>query len=308
MCIRDRLYGMLNLNIGRLKAIRHEMSPSIGYNYKPDFSEEKWGFYEQYTLDSNKFYSYYDNFLFGTAPPGEQQSLSFTMGNDIQAKIITKDTTQKDKKIKIFDNLSFSQAYNFAADSLNLSDFSVRASASPIPRTSFNFSTNIDPYILNEDGIKINTFVFAEERKLGRFKDANLTVNTAFSSSDFKKKDEMESSFSWNVTASFSFRYTKSFDFNRKEFKYDMYQNLTLYFTVIPTPMWNISVRTGYDFNESKITSTTLNLIRDLHCWEMSFVVTPFGQMKSYMFKVNIKAPMFEALQIKRERSWRDYL
>ncbi len=307
LSMNTRLYSMLNLNIGKFKAIRHVISPSVSYTYKPDFSDEKYGYYEKVPLDTTgKLYSFYDGTVFGTAPIGEQQALNFSVGNNIEAKIETNDSIENNKKIKLFNSLSFSESYNFAADSLNFSVFSIRASSTPITKVTVSFNASIDPYTVNESGQRINTFVYEQTQKIGRLTNADFSVNSQFTSIDLDKILKTESVVKWNASANYSFRYVKKFNTKNQDYDIDIVQNLTLNFNISPTPLWNVSVRTGYDFNASKITSTTFNFYRDLHCWEMTLQVTPFGQMRSYLFQIKVKSTMFEALQIKRENSWHD--
>jgi hypothetical protein len=51
-----------------------------------------------------------------------------------------------------------------------------------------------------------------------------------------------------------------------------------------------------------------LALNRDLHCWSMSFSWVPFGQMKSYMFHIGVKAAMLKDLKYDKESSRFDNL
>jgi len=140
-----RIYGTFNINIGSLKAIRHTIAPSISYVYKPDFSEEKFGYYEEDPLDSTDIYSFYSHGVFGIPGSGEQQVLSFSVSNNFEAKIIQgKDTARAEKKIKLLDNLNFSSGYNFAADSLKFRNISMNASMSPVKNTRIAFSAIFD--------------------------------------------------------------------------------------------------------------------------------------------------------------------
>src|SRR5690606_13084404 len=41
-----KVYGQKNFK-GKLAAIRHVITPSINFNYRPDFSESKYGFYRE---------------------------------------------------------------------------------------------------------------------------------------------------------------------------------------------------------------------------------------------------------------------
>ncbi len=323
--LSTRLYGLFRLNIGKLKAIRHTISTSISYMYRPDFSEKKWGYYAEDPLDTTKLYSYYSNGVYGVPGRGEQQLISFSLGNNFEAKIAQgkKDSLKTDKKIKLLDNLSFSSSYNFAADSMNLSNISMNASMRPMKNTTLSFYANFDPYVINAEGRRINKFELIENKKLARITNASLTVGTKIGSKDFKKNGNKatnknaesnhsnsstseDEGFSWNATINYSFRFSKNYNISKQEFDINLNQNASINLTLIPTPLWKLSIRSGYDFDAGKVTSTTFNFYRDLHCWEMSLQVTPFGRMKSYLFKINIKASMFEAIKFKKERSWHD--
>ncbi len=320
--LNTRIYGLFNLNIGRLKAIRHTINANISYTYKPDFSEPKWGYYLPDPQDSTKTYSPYAGSLFGVPSKGEQQVLSFSMSNNFEAKIISgKDTTRKEKKIKLLDNLNISESYNFAKDSLNLSNLNMNASMSPIKNTNVSLSASFDPYSIDKNGQRINKLEIVENKRLARLTSSTITFGTRFSSDELnnilnpkqeknknenKNENKNDKQLSWSASLNYSFRFSKRFNTNTQKFDINLSQNASLNLNIIPTPLWKVSVRTGYDFDAEKVTSTTFSFYRDLHCWEMSLQVTPFGRMKSYMFQINIKSPMFEAIKYKRERSWHD--
>ena len=40
---KTKIYGLFPITIGSLNAIRHVITPTISYQYKPDFSDPKWG-------------------------------------------------------------------------------------------------------------------------------------------------------------------------------------------------------------------------------------------------------------------------
>ncbi len=306
--LSTKLFGLFKLNLGRLKAVRHVLSPSVRYTYTPDFSQNKWGYYEQNPLDSSKKYSYYQGFVYGSPSSGERQMLSFSLGNNFEAKISPgKDTTKKEKKIRLLNNLSLRTSYNFAADSMNLSNINLNGTVSPIPKINLGFGANFDPYAVNKEGVRIDEFEYMVNKKIARLSTAKLTMGTSFSNNDFfENKNKDKKSIKWNATFDYSFRFSKKYNTKKQEFEIDLTQNASVNFRISPTPLWRISVRSGYDFDASKVTSTTFNFYRDLHCWEMSLQVTPFGRMKSYMFKINVKATMFEALKFEKKRSWHD--
>lgn len=307
--VSTKLFGMFKINIGRLKAIRHTISPALNYTLKPDFADEKWGLYDYNPLDSTKKYSYYENSVYWSSLAGQQQRLGLSIGNNFEAKIGPgKDSTQQEKKIRLLDGLSFSTSYNFAADSLNLSNISFSGSLKPIPKIGINFSGSFDPYSVDYKGRRINTYQFTVDKKLARLTTATLSLNSSFGSADFKKNKPSSGGIDWSTSVNYNFRFNKVFNEDAQEFDIDLSQTATVNFRVTPTPLWSVSVRSGYDFDASQVTSTTFNFHRNLHCWEMSLQVTPFGRMRSYMFKINIKSAMFDAVKYEKKRSWHDNL
>ena len=43
-----KIYGTMQPQMLGVEAFRHTLTPSISYNYNPDFSDKKWGYYETY--------------------------------------------------------------------------------------------------------------------------------------------------------------------------------------------------------------------------------------------------------------------
>ena len=59
-----KIYGIKNFKNGKLKAVRHVMTPSVSYSYRPDFGTEYWNYYS-YEPDDTTFtrqYSHYQNY------------------------------------------------------------------------------------------------------------------------------------------------------------------------------------------------------------------------------------------------------
>ena len=72
------------------------------------------------------------------------------------------------------------------------------------------------------------------------------------------------------------------------------------------TPKWKIGFSSGYDFSQKTISLTTIDIFRDLHCWEMHFNWIPFGFRQSYNFTINVKSSMLQDLKVNRRRQWFD--
>lgn len=122
--------------------------------------------------------------------------MGFSLSNTIEAKIRDKDTTATEpKKIALLNNLNFSTAYSFSADSLKWSNVQFSGSVPVIPKLDLNFSGSLDPYALDNNNQKINTFNIDNGGSLFRLVNANLSFNYAFSSKDFEGKKEEEDDF-----------------------------------------------------------------------------------------------------------------
>ena len=158
----------------KVDRFRHVMTPSLSFNYNPDFSDPMWakrygGFYGTYDkmittrdeagnivpkLDENglPIFEEVTYSRFREAPGrGSSASLSFSLGNNLEMKLRNdKDTTGKDpyKVYSIIDNLSISGGYNFIADSMNWQNFSVNLRIK-IPKVNYtiNLSGQFDPYM-----------------------------------------------------------------------------------------------------------------------------------------------------------------
>jgi len=158
----------------KVDRFRHVMTPSISFNYRPDFGKDYWakrygGFYGSYDqpvttrdaagnivpkLDENglPIYEVIHYSRFKEAPGrGAAATLNFSLGNNLEMKLRNdKDTTGKEpyKVYSIIDNLSISGGYNFIADSMNWQNFSVNLRIK-IPKVNYtiNLCGQFDPYM-----------------------------------------------------------------------------------------------------------------------------------------------------------------
>ncbi|NJO89853.1 MAG: hypothetical protein HC831_13580 [Chloroflexia bacterium] len=94
---------------GKIAAIRHVMSPSVSFSYRPDFGRPEWGFYERdrrylngydpdNDYDPSKIFSTYGNGIYGAPPTGKSGSIGFSLDNNFEMKTHSKDTTEEYKK------------------------------------------------------------------------------------------------------------------------------------------------------------------------------------------------------------------
>jgi lipopolysaccharide assembly outer membrane protein LptD (OstA) len=74
-----------------------------------------------------------------------------------------------------------------------------------------------------------------------------------------------------------------------------------------PTDNWSLNYRTGVDIAKKTASFTTINAVRDLHCWEMKISWVPFGTTRSYMIGINLKNQQFRQVKAQRRRTAVDF-
>ena len=144
-----KMYGILNLKSKKVKAIRHVISPSLSLSYVPDFSDDKFSFYDEVqidTLGNTQTYSYYQNGIYGTPSRNASTNLGISIGNLLEMKVSSKDTIQPIKKIKLLERLTVSTNYNLLADSFNLSNINVNGGTKLFNKLNLRFTARFDPY------------------------------------------------------------------------------------------------------------------------------------------------------------------
>lgn len=185
--MNTRMYGMYYFKgLKAIDAIRHVITPSISFSYNPDFGSEKYGVYETIVTDSTgreQRVSKYEGFAYGSPSGRESKTLGFSLTNNLEMKVRTKnDTANEFKKIKLFDNLSFSSGYDFARDSFNVSNISWNARTSFFEqKVSVTVSGQVDPYLYIENGTpggqRVNRFAWNNGQGFGTLNSLNTAVS-----------------------------------------------------------------------------------------------------------------------------------
>ncbi len=182
------VYGTFNRGEDKkLQAIRHIMRPSISYGYAPSFDQ----FYDEYINEVTGQpvqYSRFQNTLYGAPGLGKSNAMSFSLANTLEAKVKDKDSTALEpKKIMLLNSFNLSTSYNFEADSLKLSPLSITGGTNILNnKMSINFGASLDPYAIDNNGTRINTFNIDNGGSLFRLTSARANISYAISSSDFK--------------------------------------------------------------------------------------------------------------------------
>lgn len=320
--LNTRIYGMFNINKFNILAIRHLITPSIAFSYRPDFSDPKFGYYKEVAVDTTgKNYLVYPVFktpVYGMPGRFRQGNIVFNIQNNIEAKINSKpDSNGKvtPKKIKLIDYVNISGSYNFLADSFQLSTLRLNGRTSFFKnKISVQFSGELDPYYLNTEGKRIGIYQYEMTKQIGRLTNAFISLNSSLNSNPKKNNKTENIGFSglpydsyvdfdipWNVSWSYTLNYSKP------GLTQSINQTLTVSGNMNITPKWKVNVTTGYDIVNKGFTFTSVDIHRDLHCWEMSFSWIPFGYRQSYLFKLNVKSSVLKDLKIDKKKDFYDF-
>ena len=171
----------------KIKTIRHVFTPQVSFNYAPDFSSSRYGYYETYQkTDANGNvslveYSPYSNGLYGVPGKGKTGSVSVDISNNFEMKIKSDADSTGEKKISLIDELGASMSYNFATDIRPLSDLSTRLRL----KLSKSYTLNLNAvfasyaYELDENGRPVlsNTKTLWGMGKFGRFQGMSQNIS-----------------------------------------------------------------------------------------------------------------------------------
>jgi len=175
-----KLYGMYipsrKLFGEKIQAIRHVFTPTVSFNYAPDFSARRYGYYDTYQktdADGNVTlveYSPYTGTLYGVPGKGKTGSISMDISNNIEMKIKSDDDSTGIKKISIIDELGASMSYNFATDYHPWSDLSTRLRLKLSKSYTLNISAVFATYAYEADSVGARPYIGNRtEYSKGRF-------------------------------------------------------------------------------------------------------------------------------------------
>ncbi len=190
-----RLYGMFNFGKHRkIQTIRHVVSPSISASFSPEKGTHFNGWRTLTYVDRNtgetktQDYNIYSGQLNSPPGKGKTAALSFSLGNNFEAKVRDlKDTTGTgSKKIKLIDQLNFSTGYNFLAEEFKMNNIGITMSTSVFGKLGINANCNFDPYAIevNENyksGRRINKFAVTQGQGLARLNNASVSLSYSLS-------------------------------------------------------------------------------------------------------------------------------
>jgi len=336
--LTTKLYGMVMFKKGPLRAVRHVITPSIGFRYTPEYSKPEWGYYGRYTdtLGVEHVYSKFGDAIFGSPSKDKSGSISFSLSNNLEIKVRSrKDTISGMRKVVLIENLSLSGSYDLARDSLNMSYITLSGRTRLFKNLNIQYSSSYDPYVRDDKGRQINKFEWTENRRLLRPMQStwNFGLSWRLSQDDFSKKSAkpverpqtmateaelhelsqhpenyIDWNIPWSLNITYNLRYSNDISYSGmiRTDQSRVVQTLNFTGEINITPKWKLTAQSGWDFESKGLSYTSLNIYRDLHCWEMRFSWVPIGPRKSWSFDLNVKASMLKDLKLTKKKDFRD--
>jgi len=331
MSAQTKAYGLFPLRIAGLQAVRHVITPSVSMTFRPDFTQEIFGWDPGYiirgidTTGTARTFDPLSNTMLGALSSYETRTMSIGLNNLLQAKLGRGDKT---RKIDLF-SLNSSTSYNFAADSLNWSTILTTFRTQVTKKITINLNATHDLYAFKNNrrvnewndswyGIPIprltsvsaSTAFSLSGKRFGTFKNTEMVapdsvaqpdttginlISPSYSQAvDRNPPADMDNSGSQLWTANFGLRYSLSQPNPAKRTESFF---MTTSFTLNLTSKWKIIYSNSLNLLEKKIVTQSINISRDLHCWQLAFQWTPSGYGKQYSLIINIKSPTLRDLK-----------
>ena len=196
-----KLYGMYipsrKVFGDKIMAVRHVVTPSVSFNYAPDFSASRYGFYKTYQktdADGNVSlveYSPYEGSLYGVPGRGKTGSISMDLSNNIEMKVKSDADSTGVKKISIIDELGASMSYNMAAEERPWSDLYTRLRLKLTKSYTLNINAVFATYAYEADSVGarpyIGTHTEYSKGRFGRFQ--GMSQNLSYTLDNKKVSD-----------------------------------------------------------------------------------------------------------------------
>ena len=343
--LSTRIFGMIAARNkdAKIQAVRHEIRPTFGISYQPDFNKNNYYYTQTDTTGRKTLYSHYEGGynIYGPYGSGTFGGFNFGLENNISMKVRnTKDTSGENalKKISILDNLSINGSYNFFVDSFKFSPISVLASTNLFNKVNVTANASLDPYQVNSTGQRINELIWKTRPiSLGRIMNGGLSLSSQFQGGNKKtagikpnqpqtnnyaqnqgySQDEFntESAYirnnpgefaDFNIPWSVNFSYALSFSksfVEKSGFETNFTQNVNFGGTLNLTPKWQMGVNGYYNVSLGQLNPLSLSISRDLHCWQMSIAMSPVGNYRYFSINISPKSAILRDLKINRTRS-----
>jgi len=322
-----KLFGMLRLRKGFLRGLRHTVTPSVGFRFVPDFTRAPFNYYVRMQTDTRQapdeypvLYRYAGGIYGGPPGSGKQMALTYSISHVFDVKYFShRDSSIK--RTRLFDNITMSGSYNFAADSMRFSKLSVTGSSKLFKSFSRVSVTGVfDPYDTDGQGKAVNRFYWTTHHRLLRFVKLDFRLTTGFSIGQLRQlmagKEKQGANKKRARPSLHPDRFVSWFD----DLRLSHFINVSLrpdggrVRSVVTshtvnaqgrlhlTPLWDVRIgNVGYDFKARRLTYPDVGFARNLHCWNMGLSWQP--QRGTISFFLKVSSPPLDFLKLPFNRN-----
>ena len=305
------LYGLFPINIFNISAIRHTVSPTISFNYAPNFSKPFLGMDLGYFDDNGN--DYFKNSLIGSTPTNESKRINLNIRNNFQMKLNDSTKTKID-----FLNWSIGSGYNFMAENGIKMDV-IKSRINVRTPSGFDFDVTMyhDPYKLDENLNRTNQYASfpiltymqgaTDISLIGRQK---LIVNDSFESDSLNRdqeaqlynsnqffEPELSGDTVWELNMRIGAKLQKQLI--NEEITWDKTLWAQPILKLQLTEKWKMTYSGQIDIINNHIVSHNMYLYRSLHCWEFGLKWWPSGSGSGFLLNIRVKSPDLRDIKLR---------
>jgi len=324
LSVKTKIYGLFPFRIGKLNAIRHVITPSLSYQYQPDFSDPQFGgdLYFQ-NNGTDEAFDYFKGSYVGSTSKTEKKSYRLSVDNVFQAKI-------KDEKGG-YDKSNFltwnsSISYNTLKDSLKLSEMTSNVRVKSLSgselfrvRMYHNFyelggnegeddRKPIDQ-MLNIWGGELPRLTRMSISTDMKFKLFGSAIGSQLQNAEADSTEDIEDEFYSMEKQSNSKKKGNNIWESKLQFKYsanwkhtdddwDYKFSMKMVNSINLSKKWTLSYMADFNLKEREMTYHSFRIYRPLHCWEFSFNYWPRGNSSGFSLQINVKNPELKDIKL----------
>ncbi len=286
--VNTAVYGTFRTAMGPLRAIRHVVTPAVGFTYQP--ANTNLLYKDASGITRSRFEGVSGIALAG----GEAKFINFSLRNDIHVK--WGDPT----KPSVVNNLILLEtrgSYNILAERSGvrpLSDLFTTLRVKPIQRSDFDFGFVHNPYDLRLLQFSASTGIaFQGQSQFGEEEQPMLTepgAEAVRAPTALSPQGLIPSGLPWMLGASISYVGSRSRAAGGGYTAWVSNARLNGSTGLNLSKNWRFDYIWQFDAKAGKLVSQFFTVKRELHCWEMQFTRSISGDVgNEYYFKINVK-------------------
>lgn len=296
-----------NFSIGRLYRMMALVRPEVGFQWRPDYTNDFWGYYDKVQKDARYPTDLQSYKRFSYVPSGGKSALlTYSLSGRVEGKWrkSASDTTgERYKKIILINNWTLSGNYNMAVDSFNWSVVRAGANTTLFKQIQLTWAATFDPYTADKTTNKqLPVLEWNENKRLVRWTNMNFNISSSFTSQHFRdwfgkkgksvamngKQQAQNSNFQFlqNMTLAYNLNVSNKYAEGRDTVIFTT-NEVSVSGTFNLSQNWNFRVgRIGYDFANKRTTFPDFTFSRNLHCWEMGLNWQPQRETWAFFLRV----------------------